>query len=160
MTSRLAADVEIRRLGGDNEVDACATIMSTSEPWITLRRSYDDSIPLLRDPAREVYVALDGDRVRGFVSLQMRGPLSGYIHTVAVRADERGRGLGSALIAFAEQRIFTESPNVFLCVSNFNTKAQALYERLGYERIGVLKDYFVRGYDEWLLRKTIAPMIR
>ena len=43
-------------------------------------------------------------------------------------------------------------------MSSFNTRAQQLYERLGYERIGVLRDYLVRGYDEIFMRKTRMPI--
>jgi ribosomal protein S18 acetylase RimI-like enzyme len=88
----------------------------------------------------------------------MEGTFTGYIQTVAVGADWRGRGLGSRLIAFAEKRIFAEKPNVFMCVSSFNKKAQRLYRRLGYEKIGVLKNFIVSGHDEILLRKTIGPL--
>ena len=33
-----------------------------------------------------------------------------------------------------------------------------MYERLGYEVIGELKDYLTRGYAEILLRKTVGPI--
>jgi len=59
---------------------------------------------------------------------------------------------------FAEERIFRESPNVFLCVSSFNPRAKALYERLGYEAVGELNDYIVRGHSEHIFRKTIGPI--
>jgi ribosomal protein S18 acetylase RimI-like enzyme len=88
----------------------------------------------------------------------MEGALSGYIQTVAVREDWRGQGLGTRLIEFAEERIFRVSPNAFLCVSSFNTRAKDLYARLGYETIGEMRDYVVRGHSEWLLRKTISPV--
>ena len=45
-----------------------------------------------------------------------------------------------------------------ICVSSFYKEVQKLYRRLGYERIGVLKDFIVSGYEEILLRKTIAPL--
>jgi ribosomal protein S18 acetylase RimI-like enzyme len=88
----------------------------------------------------------------------MRGPFIGYINTVCVAAHVRGQGVGSRLMAFAEERIFRETPNVFLCVSSFNDRARALYERLGYEHVGVLRDYIRRGYDEILMRKSLGPM--
>ena len=47
---------------------------------------------------------------------------------------------------------------MFLCVSSFNTRARALYERLGYQVVGELRDYVVRGHSEWLLRKSVAPL--
>jgi ribosomal-protein-alanine N-acetyltransferase len=148
----------IRPLGGEDEVGACATIMSTSEPWVTLGRTLERSLAILRDrELQEIYVAEHDGSVVGFVILIMKGALVGYIRTVAVRADWRSRGLGRQLIGFAEERIFRESANVFMCVSSFNDRARALYERLGYETVGELRDYIVRGHSEWLLRKTMGP---
>jgi ribosomal protein S18 acetylase RimI-like enzyme len=152
------ARVRVRPLSGDAEAAACARIMATSEPWLTLGRGLAASLAVVRDPTREVYVAASGGEVIGFLILNMRGAFVGYIQTVALREDWRGRGLGSQLIALAEERIFREAPNVFICVSSFNHRARALYERLGYQVVGELKDYIVRGQSEWLLRKTIGPL--
>jgi len=49
------------------------------------------------------------------------------------------------------------SPNCFLCVSSFNTNAQRLYARLGYQRIGELTDFIIPGAGEILMRKTLGP---
>jgi ribosomal protein S18 acetylase RimI-like enzyme len=87
----------------------------------------------------------------------MAGPFTGYIQTVAVATEERGRGLGARLVAHAEERIFRDSPNVFLCVSTFNDGARRLYERLGYREVGELTDYLVRGHGEVLMRKSRGP---
>src|SRR5262245_64462718 len=116
--------------------------MAASEPWLTLGRDVAASLETLGDEAKEVYVAVAEhvDDPLGFVILDMRGAFAGYIQSVAVREDWRGRGLGSALIAHAEQRVFRDSPHVFICVSSFNGRARALYERLGYEVIGELRE--------------------
>ena len=132
--------------------------MSSSEPWLTLGRSYESSYELLGDPTREIYVAKAGEELAGFIILLMQGALVGYIQTVCVAPEHRNRGMGQRLLAFAEERIFRESPNVFLCVSSFNTGAYRLYLRLGYELIGELKDYIVRGHSELLMRKTRGPL--
>jgi ribosomal protein S18 acetylase RimI-like enzyme len=66
--------------------------------------------------------------------------------------------VGTDLIRFAEERIFPTYPNVFLCVSSFNPRARALYERLGYELIGELHDFLIAGHSEFLLRKTTGPI--
>jgi ribosomal-protein-alanine N-acetyltransferase len=150
-------ELNIRKLQGPEEARECARLMAGSEPWITLRRSYDFSLKMLSDPSREIHVALVGDRIIGFVVLRMTGALVGYIQTIALKPEWRNKGLGSRLLKFAEDRIFQETPNVFMCVSSFNTQAQRLYNRLGYEVIGELKDYIVAGHSEILLRKTIAP---
>jgi ribosomal protein S18 acetylase RimI-like enzyme len=132
-------------------------MMASSEPWITLGRDYDASRRILADAAKERYVAEDGGGLAGFLILNMKGAFVGYIQTVCVAPDRRGRGIGSLLVAFAEQRVFRESPNVFLCVSSFNPRARRLYERLGYRTVGELPDYVVRGHSEILMRKTIGP---
>jgi ribosomal protein S18 acetylase RimI-like enzyme len=133
--------------------------MAASEPWITLQRSFDSALRALRDSGKELYVVPDGNQVAAFVLLDLRGPLVGYVQSICLRPDRRGRGLGTALIAWAEQRIFRESPNVFLCVSSFNSEARRLYERLGYEVVGRLPRFIVRDHDELLLRKTRGPWV-
>jgi len=148
----------IRPLAGRAEAEACAHMMAGSEPWITLGRGYDASLALLESPDRECYVALADGAVAGFLILNMHGAFVGYVQTVCVAAEARGRGIGTELVRFAEERIFRESPNVFLCVSSFNPDARRLYERLGYVFIGELTDYIVRGHAELLYRKTIGPI--
>ena len=152
--------VVVRHLETDDEAAACARIMSASEPWLTLGRDYASSLDVVCDPTREVYVAVPEGvaQVVGFLVLSMRGAFVGYIQSIGVRDEWRGRGLGTALMAFAESRIFAETPNAFICASSFNARARALYERLGYEVVGELRDYIVRGHSEWLLRKSIAPL--
>jgi [ribosomal protein S18]-alanine N-acetyltransferase len=163
-----ASALPIRPLATDARADiqarACAEIMATTDPWLTLGRTFDESYRIIRDPAREVYVALEEQgadrppRVAGFTIIVMQGPFVGYIQSVAVHEAWRGRGLGTALIAFAERRILREQPNVFMCVSSFNTGARRLYERLGYQVVGELTDFVVRGHSEILLRKTTGPL--
>ena len=152
--------IVIRALDNDEDARACARIMATSEPWITLGRTYEESLDIVCDASREVYVAspVDTPDVVGFVILELRGTFVGSIRSVAIREDWRGRGLGSRLIGFAETRILREHPNVFLLVSSFNPRAKALYERLGYEVVGELRDFLLRGHSEWLLRKSISPL--
>jgi [ribosomal protein S18]-alanine N-acetyltransferase len=132
--------------------------MATSEPWLTLGRSYEASLRIVQDPTREVYVARDDGALAGFLILCMTGAFVGYVQTVLVHPDQRGQGIGSRLLEFAEQRILRESPNVFMCVSSFNDAARRLYERLGYTVVGELTDYIVEGYSEILLRKTCGPL--
>jgi ribosomal protein S18 acetylase RimI-like enzyme len=153
-----SAEIEIRKLEHADEARRCAKLMASSEPWKTLRRTYDNSLKMLTHPSREVYVARVEDEVVGFIVLIMRGALVGYIQTVGVVPEWRNKGIGSKLLKFAEDLIFSQAPNVFLCVSSFNKKAQELYRRLGYETIGELKDYIVPGHSEILLRKSIAPI--
>ncbi len=158
MKAELNAKTAIKKLEHITEAEVCARMMADSEPWMTLRRDYDASLKMLTDPSREVYLAIVNSQMVGFTILMMEGAFVGYIQSVCIAPEWRGQGIGSQLMSFAERRIFSEIPNVFICVSSFNKGALQLYERLGYKVIGELKDYIVSGHSEILLRKTIAPL--
>jgi len=125
-----------------------------NEPWITLQRNYEDSLKLLQDPISEVYLLRDDQQRIGFVMIKMKGSFTGYLQTIVISEQARGKGIGEAAIRYIEELIFESSPNVFICASSFNIGAQKLYQKLGYEVIGVLKDYILKGYDEVFMRKT------
>ena len=150
--------LEIRPFEEGRDLELCARMMSESEPWISLGRGYDASRTILSDAAKERYVGEDANGVVGFLILSMTGALGGYIQTVCVAPDRRGSGIGTRLMAFAEEKMFRESPNVFLCVSLFNSGAQRLYRRLGYEVVGELANFIVPGHSELLMRKSIGPL--
>jgi [ribosomal protein S18]-alanine N-acetyltransferase len=122
-----------------------------------LRRDFETALGLVTDRTKEVYVARAGRTAAGHIVVNMQGPFAGYIQALVVAPEWRSRGIGARLLKFAEERIFRESPNVFLCVSGFNGRAQQFYARLGYERIGELKEYVIAGESEILMRKSLGP---
>jgi ribosomal-protein-alanine N-acetyltransferase len=152
------AELAIRPLETREEAEACARMMATTEPWITLRRDHEACLRVVLDETRERYVAYRGERLAGLLILNVRGAFVGYIQTVCAAEEFRGTGVGSALVAFAEERIFRDFRNVFLCVSDFNHGARRLYERLGFRLVGELTDYVVAGHSELLLRKSVGPL--
>ena len=129
-------------------------MMADSEPWIRLERGYEASFEIIVEPSREVFLAWIDDEIVGFVIIEMNGTFKGYIKSICVSPNQRRKGIGSSLMQYAEERIFSETPNVFLLVSSFNSSARDLYQRLGYEEIGEFKDFIVRGHSEVLMRKT------
>src|SRR5688572_17064281 len=113
-------EITIRPLDGDAETWTCAEIMAASDPWLRYARTRQTNHATLTAPGGETYgaVAQDGGVV-GVVALALRVPLiRGYILGLAVAPEFRNRGIGTQLLRFAEQRIFRESPNVFMCVSS------------------------------------------
>jgi ribosomal protein S18 acetylase RimI-like enzyme len=141
----------------ENELDQCAELMSQSEPFNTLRFNYEKCKLSVRGDYKEVYIASEGNEFLGFVVLQFYGTLRGYIQTICICPNHRGKGIGTSLIKFSEEKLLKIFPNVFLCVTSFNHEAQKLYYRLGYEKIGELKDHIIEGADEYILRKQNCP---
>jgi [ribosomal protein S18]-alanine N-acetyltransferase len=148
------SQLTIRPLRNSTEANACAAFMAASEPWFTLGFSAEQLVQRLTHPQRESHVAELNQEIVGALVLHLDGPLNGYIQIIAVHPNFRGRGVGKQLMHFAEERIFRQSPNVFLFVSSFNQRAQSFYQTLGYERVGELPDFLVKGHSEILLRKT------
>jgi [ribosomal protein S18]-alanine N-acetyltransferase len=133
----------------------CARVMASSEPWITLGRDLEGCRSALLRPGTELFVARDQDLPAGFILIAPYG-LAGspYIASIAVASEARGRGVGSQLLRFAEER-FAQRGHMFLLVSSFNQRAQQLYRRHGYEFVGELKDYVVQGQSELILHKRL-----
>ena len=140
-----------------NDHELCARLMASSEPWITLQRNLDGCRQVLNRPGTELFIARDQTSLAlGFILLAPHG-LAGspYIAAFAVAPDAQGQSVGSELMQFTEQR-FHDRSHLFLLVSSFNSRAQNFYRRHGYERVGELKDYIVRGHSELIFHKPLA----
>ena len=153
------AMMTIRQVEGEAEARACAEIMATTDPWLRYGRSRDNTFGTVTYPNAESYAAIgDEGEVLGVVILILRVPLiRGYVMGLAVKESHRGRGIGTKLLKHAEERIFSESPNAFICATSFNTGARRLYERLGYQHVGDITNFVLPDVHEHLLRKTLGP---
>ena len=149
---------KIHLLADDADAQACSALMASSDPWLTLGYGYETLLRTMRAAGREIYLAHAAGQLTGFIILNLQGTFVGYIQTICIAAEFRGQGCGSQLVAFAEERIFRDHPNVFLCVSSFNHSARKLYESLGYGQVGELTDFLVAGHSEILMRKTRGPI--
>jgi ribosomal protein S18 acetylase RimI-like enzyme len=73
---------------------------------------------------------------------------------VEVRAENRGRGVGSALLAEAHRLLVGSGhPALELGVDDRNHRAAALYRRLGYVPVGTGADAGREGPRPWTLMR-------
>ncbi len=141
----------------EEEREWAAQLMASSDPWITLRRGLESCrASCSRQADTMLFVAHIGSEPGGFILLRKRG-LAGspYIASIAVATAARSVGIGSRLLLFAEDLFRGEANHIFLCVSSFNPRARALYEKLGYAAVGELKDYIIEGASEILMHKRL-----
>lgn len=82
-------------------------------------------------------------------------PGTWYVHALAASPEFRGRGLGSALLAMADDlATATGKPGLSLVVSDTNAAARRLYERCGYReraRSEMVKDGWQHPGTAWIL---------
>jgi ribosomal protein S18 acetylase RimI-like enzyme len=150
--------MDIRALSRNSEAEKCARMMASYDPWKRLGRGYEESLNIIKDKSREVYLTMLEGQIGGFIVIEMKGSFIGYIKSICVKAGNRGEGIGTALIDFAEERILSETPNVFICVSDFNTRAMNFYLDRGYKVIGEIENYIIEGSSEILMRKTTGSL--
>jgi ribosomal protein S18 acetylase RimI-like enzyme len=140
------------------DVSACARLMAASALWQRYGVTEESA-------ARRFQFGLEGQaaiavaevegQAAGFIWYVTRGVFqrSGYIMLVGVQENQRSRGIGQALLDFAEAEMFREVDDVFLLVSDFNEAAQRFYQRQGYAQVGMIPDYVIQGVAEQLYHK-------
>jgi ribosomal protein S18 acetylase RimI-like enzyme len=138
------------------EQEWAADLMSGSDPWVTLRVTREKCLIACFDAEHLLYIASISGQPLGLILLHPHG-LAGspYIKSVCVSETARGKGIGAAMLDYAENLFKPESKHIFLCVSSFNSRAQILYERLGYHKVGEFKDYVLEGKSEILMHKLL-----
>ena len=139
------------------DLGTCRRLILGSEPWITLQYDDADVQGIVRSVAgANLLVARVEERTVGF-ALSAPGVLLGeYLKILVVDPELQSQGVGRRLMAELERRAFQRWPNVYLCVSDFNSGARQFYRRLGYEEVGVLRDLLLPGKGEVLMRKSVA----
>lgn len=154
MTERQSLQIKPATL---EERDWAARLFSSSEPWKKLEITYETVKAICYNPRYLVYIAHIENKPCGVIILDPRGVAGApYIKSILVEEKYRCLGIGTSLIAFAEDFFKPKSPHLFLCVSSFNQGARSLYERLGYNIIGELKDHIKEGESEILMYKRIS----
>ena len=146
------------RQGGGDDPEWAARVMAGSEPWLTLRRSYESCLASCRDRQDDLYIAeILGERC-GLVLVRPQGIAGApYIVSIAVAEAFRSRGVGRDMIAFVARRCWPHARHLFLCVSSFNTRAKAMYEREGFVQVGELPDFCMDGASELLMCLRLTP---
>ena len=108
----------------------------------------------LTNPLSLWLVALEGDRVAGYVGSQSVLGESDMMN-VAVHPDFRRRGIAEALVLeLVAQLKAKENYCLTLEVRASNAPARKLYEKLGFQQVGLRKNYYRNPReDACILRK-------
>lgn len=133
-------------------------VENTTAIWNATRVDVANREAWLADRERAGYpvlVAVDGDgAVLGYASFGDWRAWEGYRHTVEhsvyVRADQRGKGIGKALMLALIERARSLGKHVMVAgIEAGNAGSIALHEKLGFEAVGLLKQVGMK-FGSWL----------
>ncbi len=140
---------------------AAVGALSTQSPWderstLTYFLRDDTLFVVAEEPARNGLSGSSGtdgppdtgrgdeDRaaIVGFAALLLTPPESDVLDII-VRTEYRGKGIGTKLLdGLCDHALLRQVDTVFLEVRPSNTPARKLYEKLGFEQIGIRRNYY------------------
>ena len=142
MASEAQQNVSIKICAKDDATDALINELELIEqrtmknPWSaqSLKECFDDAYKML--------VIFKGKEAAGF-AVTYNTKVTTDLLTIAIDPKFQGQGLGRFLLSQTLKEALTNSADeCFLEVRESNIRAQNLYESLGFEKVGVRKDYY------------------
>ena len=122
-----------------------------SEPWS------EKSLGILTGDGAVGFVALEGGQVTAYVGMMLVLD-EGQITNVATHPDYRRKGYAAAvldrLIAYSQVVGVSE---IFLEVRRSNNAAIKLYEKMGFETVGMRKSFYRAPIEDAILMKKTLP---
>jgi len=116
----------------------------------------------LAQPGAECLVAIDGSKIVGFIVSEENPPLA-HVITLDVTESQRRRGVGTELLRESESNLaFRGVRTVLLETATTNEAGIAFWERHGYRKEAVLKNYYSGRVDAFEMRKRLiaTPNLR
>jgi len=111
-----------------------------------------ETIAALEPGRRLLFGAFRGGELVGAAQLERAAAANGRhraeVQRVVVRADAQRQGVGRELMRVVEAAAAAEEITLLWLTTHDRTPACAFYERLGYERLGVMPDYSRRPSGE------------
>lgn len=133
---RIPDGITIRPFEPSDAQAAYQVIEDAFDDWQPRRKEYDEwarmSIERSSFAPQLSPVAFAGEELVGAaLSLDLPDSSDGYVEQVAVRKDQRGRGVAKALLATAAQAMHADGRTQLTLWTHSGTGALAMYERLG-----------------------------
>ena len=107
-----------------------------------------------------VVAETDARKIAGFCTgrLHLRDSRPfGHIITIDVLPDMRGQGVGRSLLRAVEEHFQSKAvESIRLEVAVDNLQAQAFYQAMGYEQIGMIPGYYAGQLDALVMEKQLT----
>ena len=149
------AAVDIRGAMPD---DLAALLMLEEASFTSDRYDAGDFRYFLARKRCAVLVGVERGAVQGYAIAEWRGVRpEGRLVSIAVFLEQRGRGIGPALLRAAEEEVRRQGASrMCLEVRESNAKAIGMYARAGYGETGQTPGYYTDGETAVLMEKPLT----
>jgi len=148
--------ISVRPAGEADAIAAKACVLAAFERYV--ERIGQPPRPMLLDfsveiQAGRVWVAEESSSIVGVI-VQYETEQGFYVDTVAAQPPMQGRGIGRALLVFAEAEARRRGyESIYLCTNSKMTENQVFYPRIGYVEYERKRE---AGYDRVFYRKALG----
>ncbi len=157
LTSHDLGEIVLQPLTNQN-AEILGNALSAMPPWSVIAWPAERMVRALqteRPSVRRFEVLAEG-KLAGIVTIQdpwLHGP---YLQLLGFLPEYQGRGFGLRALQWMEAEARKgECRQLWLCVSSFNTRAKAFYERFGFVEQTVIEKLASNASDEILMRKRL-----
>lgn len=110
---------------------------------------------LLDDPFTEYYIYIENNQILGFINYDILYERAELLY-IAVIEEAQNKKIGSKLLEFMIKNCRKKNiQNITLEVNVENKKAIALYEKYGFQKVAIRKNYY-QGIDGILMEKELV----
>lgn len=158
LTGHDLGELVLRPLSAEN-AKKLGEALAAIPPWSVIGYPAERLVDWLQreQPAMIKFEVLAAPELAGVIVIQdpfLHGP---YLKLIAVLPKFQGRSFGLRLLQWMESEARqAEARQLWLCVSTFNTRARAFYQRFGFEPVAVLDRLASDASDELLMRKRLS----
>ncbi len=125
--------------------------VSFDSPWTDDHFRYE----LFQNPFAFVFVAEEDEHLVGYIDWWVTFEV-GQVNNLAVLPKLRGKGIGKTMMQDVLKRFKdAQCERVTLEVRIHNEAAIALYERLGFQKRHLKKNYYENGDDAWAMELVL-----
>ncbi|MGD9670696.1 MAG: GNAT family N-acetyltransferase [Hyphomicrobiaceae bacterium] len=138
---------------------ALSSAVAGMDPW--KRYGFDPAVVMRYCAPAEAsaprYLVTRREEILGLFAIKLGWMFGSYLNILAIMPASQGRGIGSAVLRWIEERARANGErNQFVVTSAFNTRGLALYRSHGYEQIATMPGLINDTESEILLRKRLA----
>lgn len=90
------------------EARECAALMASADPWITLKRTYEDCLKLFLDRSRDIFIMKNNDKVIAFCVVEKNAFSGSGNKLIAVHEDYRDKGIENSILKLLEEKLLIQ----------------------------------------------------